>query len=345
MSFLSNHLTVDKDLRLNPKPHEGGRISEFFFIFRSNMNNMLIQNLMFMIFIIPLVCVVYFISSAQITELNMQFNFMGNVGIGYPGASDDSLRGLMALYDSYLFIVWLLIPCIAFIGIGASGYFYCLRNFMWSADMRGRFFNVKYFLRGIKLYWWKYLIVMTVFSGLTALFGYVVITFLKMMALQTLSAGIITALVFACLMMLLAIEMLIYILPMIVHYKFGLFSILKNSFLLSIRSGYLTIPILVLMALPVVLAILVPFLAIVVLFLMLTLGFSLYALMITAFGQFNYERYIQPEYEIRQKLGKSKSRVKQKKQKPVHSDNGQEKQKSQKTKPQAYTNPKKKKKK
>lgn len=95
------------------------------------MNSLMRVNAWFLLFAIPLFFVLYWCSNYFTSLATSKFDFMGNVGMAFPGGADTLQQAQIAVYDAWQIVFYLLIPAITITFIGMAGAFNCLKAFMW----------------------------------------------------------------------------------------------------------------------------------------------------------------------------------------------------------------------
>jgi uncharacterized membrane protein YesL len=290
---LLKKLTVAKDRREfePPKPNVG-RIRLFFAQYKMNTSSFFMVNILFLIFVIPLIFVFVYIKPKLQAGVLDSYNFIGNLGIGYPGNIDSIIQAKLELYNIYYQLILYAAASFVFIGIGAAGLFYCSRNYAWFVKVK----PFKDFFKDIKKYILPYLIVF-IFYGLILLgSGTVVIWHLRLNA-----QGIATFWSWLCVILVSFIDLLIimisiHLLPMFTAYKFKFFDNIKNSLILTISLFPVALIIAVLILIPVLLSFTTPYVKILFIILFLFFGFSFYSFMWTSYAHYSYEMTIKTLY-------------------------------------------------
>lgn len=95
------------------------------------MNSLMRVNAWFLLFAIPLFFVLYWCSNYFTSLATSKFDFMGNVGMAFPGGADTLQQAQIAVYDAWQIVFYLLVPAITITFIGMAGAFNCLKAFMW----------------------------------------------------------------------------------------------------------------------------------------------------------------------------------------------------------------------
>ncbi|MBQ7712970.1 MAG: hypothetical protein IJT69_04045 [Clostridia bacterium] len=225
-------LTVDRDRRTNTGEVEQHSVKHAFGVFSDNLRRLLAMNLvyafifalpfLFCVFVWPMLAKNYFFG-------NGNYNFIGQVGIGYPGVVNTMSEGYKVLFEHYFHVyIPVLSASIVPMVFGLSGVFHCMRGYMWGENVR----PIRSFFRGIKRLWLPFLVTALVFGAFMCgvLYGgYWHISLLKAGAA---TAGSWVLFIFLILLTWFAVAILFYLLPTFACYRFKMRDALKNSVLL-----------------------------------------------------------------------------------------------------------------
>ena len=296
--MLYSKITPEKDLRVNAVERKGGMISEFFRIFKTRFIDLVLINLIFLVFLIPFFVIFFWLVPGLVNAINADLNLMGNIGLGYPGLNTDTTNAEYMVLEVFEFAFLLTIPCFTFAGLGASGLFFCARNFMWEANVK----TLKHFFRGIKLHWWKFIIIFTLLGGFVALFAYLIIMQLEFIVLKTAAWWSYLVIVICALLALAVFVFFVNLCPLVVHYKFSFKDLIKNASILSVTTPLADL--IVVIATALLFLSFISFMSFIIIIFMGFVGFSFYALMYTALAQAKYDGIITPLYE--QKINPNK---------------------------------------
>lgn len=299
-------LTVDRDRRTNTGEVEQHSVKHAFSVFSENLSKMLLINLVyafifalpfiFCVFVWPMLAKNYFFGSGD-------YNFIGQVGIGYPGVVNTMAEGYAILFKHYFnMYIPVLSASIVPMVFGLSGVFHCMRGYMWGENVR----PVKSFFRGIKRLWKPFLITAFAVAAIMCgvLYGgYWHISLLKAGAAN---AGSWILFIFLILLVWVMVAILYFLLPIFACYRFSYKDSLKNSVLLflilfpgALFASAFTIGVFMLSAAGSVLNFLVGIL-------MLGLGFTFLAGLWTSCAQKAFGNFILPQFESGQSGGKMK---------------------------------------
>lgn len=294
MSFsvkLLENLTLDKDLSVDREEIKSGRVRHWWGIIKSRYSSVMLMNLLFVLFVIPLAFIVFFLLPALERNATAGLNFMGDIGFGFSGATNDTNLGKILIYDIRIIYLSLIIPCCTIIGIGAAGLFYCCRNHIWGVKVKLRV----HFWRGIKKYWWKYMISFTYIGAVAYLIIFTIFNHLKLSVYSPAPWWSYIAMIAACILGLLSLMYMVFHLPLTTTYKFKLKDKIKNSCILAIVLILVTLMFIGLMCLPMLLMISgITRLLLYIFFVMI--GFAVYALAIQEFGQYACDIFVNELY-------------------------------------------------
>lgn len=284
-------LDVQKDERLTKVPIETGRIRHFFNVFKSNYTDLMLANLLFIVFALPAILVIFMVVPRMISALNINLDFNGDMGIAFGGRYEVT-EGLLNIYNSWQWGFLMLVPCFALMGIGMAGLFYCVRNMLWGAPVKIRI----HFFRGIKKRWAEFLLAFTYLGFVVWAVGYSIFEYLKSNLNGTANAGHWVFMIFSCLLALLSILYLMMSLPMYVNFRFKFGSNIKNSIILSLTMFVAEIILLIVLAIP-FLMMLSDFTKMIFYVALAMIGISFYTLAISALAQNVFDSTIIPLYE------------------------------------------------
>lgn len=287
-------LTLAPELRDEPSKgaYPGGRVRQIFAVFKAEMNSLMRVNMWFILYTIPLIALVIYFMPNMVNDVSLQFNFMGNIGIGYPGTSDSTVDGLLALYNVYKLMLWLAVPCLLIIAVGLSGLMNCCKKFMWGEKVK----PTKDFYNGVKKYWWKYIAFTVVFALIIVAVGQTVLWHMGNMAADNAGAGswIITIAVAVIGFLLLTVFCLLF--PMICTYDISILNLFKNSLILDSQLLLFSVLMLIFGAIPLVLISTIEILGLLIYMLLFMFGFVFYGLAFTGFGQMAFDNITTPLY-------------------------------------------------
>jgi len=224
-------LTVDRDRRTNTGEVEQHSVKHAMSVFSDNLRKMLGMNLvycvifalpfLFCVFIWPMLAKNYFFG-------NGNYNFIGQVGIGYPGVVNTMEEGYKVLFEHYfrLYIPVLSASIVPMV-FGLSGMFHCMRGYMWGENVR----PLKSFFRGIKRLWKPFLVTAVAFAALMCGVLYGAFWHISLLKAGAATAGSWILFIFLILLTWFAVAVLYFLLPTFACYRLSLKDSLKNSVL------------------------------------------------------------------------------------------------------------------
>lgn len=289
---LIDKLTLDKDLSIDRDVIERGRFRHFWFILRKNSSSIMLMNLLLVIFALPAVFLIFFLMPALEKAAVAMYNFSGELGMGFPGATQDFIPASIAVYNIRMIIVACLVPCISLIGLGMAGAFYCCRNYLWGTKVKIRV----HFFRGIKKYWWQYTSAFTYLGAVACSIAISIINHLKMSVAASAPWWSYLIMVSLCIVGLLSFMFMLVFLPMQNTYSYSFRTKIKNSLLLALVLIIPSLLLTVIMSIPVAFAF-NSITRIILYMFFVFIGFGMYALGISEYGQFACDSFIRHLYE------------------------------------------------
>lgn len=295
-SFVINilkKLKLGEDLSVNRVQPETGMFKHWWNSFKSNYGSLVVQNLMVIVFALPLIALLVLMPMfEQKFILDNAFNFVGDLGLGFTGATTDTFSAIKGIYIFRILFYLLIIPCFSLVGIGFSGVFYSSRNVVWGAKVK-----IRHYFRGLKKYWWKFMLAFTVIGIATygvigSIYGYLYLTHCGMT-----NWYMWLVMIFACLFALLVIYFMLIYLPTVTMYNFKHGEIIKNSIYMGIVLIFPSTLIAIVMALPIVALAMISITKIILYVILVLFGLSAYAVAIQSYGQYACDAYINPLYE------------------------------------------------
>lgn len=259
------------------------RKQQYWDILKTQFSNLFKVNLVTVLLALPFLLVAFIVMPILKEYVGMQFDFSGNIGIGYPGSISNSIIAEATVVQTTLPMYLLLIPTIALLGIPVAGLMYVMRNLVWGENITIRVD----FWKGIKLGWKQYLIVFTLIGLLVSGF----LSSISLYNLQTLIESVdafgVIALILSIIGIVFLASTVIYMLPMMAMYKMSLYKLVKNSVILSVAMFPYTFLMLLLTASPFLLGeLLGEMIGMFIYMALLFIGVSMIALMWTVYVQF-----------------------------------------------------------
>lgn len=288
------NLTLGSDLSINRPSIETGMFRHWWRTFKFNYGSLVLQNLMCLLLAAPFIALVFFVypNLEQRWILQSGFNFVGELGFGFTGSTNDTTLAIKGIYLFRLMFYSLIIPCFSLIGVGMAGLFYSARNVAWGAKVKFR-----HFLRGIKKYWWQFVLAFTVVGvaayGVTAsIYGYL---YLQVAGMTNWYMWLV--MIASCIIALAVIYFMLTYLPIVTMYDFKNADKIKNSILLAVA---LLLPSTVLSVLMAILPVSLAWTSLTRIILLVTFalfGFAAYATAIQCYGVYVADNYTSVLYQ------------------------------------------------
>lgn len=124
-------------------------------VMRGEMSLLFRSALFFLLFTVPFIVIyAWFAGYFQNLVVGGTYNFMGDIGIGFPGGGDSIAVSVANLYRNVKMPVMAMYgACLLFASLGLSGLFYCAKRSYYQ-DYYKNF--AKTFWMGFAKYWWKF---------------------------------------------------------------------------------------------------------------------------------------------------------------------------------------------
>ena len=302
--LLASKIVLQRDLAPKSESAHGARAARMREVLGGNTAKMFTLNIFTVLFALPMICVLIIWLPIEESNAVANLNFSANLGIGY-GAVDQTLEGIAAIYNlRQLFILCTLTPGFMIMSIGISGAMHVLRNYMWGVDVK----LLRHFGRGIAKHWYKFLPVFTVGGLLATSAGYSLIEVLKQNALYgAAGAGYYVWTVFSFIFCFFFAMFLFMYMPMCVAYRFKAKDLLKNCFTMGLIVFVTTLLLVILLGGIPLIAIANDIVMYLIYGFFLLFGFSLYLLIITAYGQYACENLIEAQLDVKEEMESKKA--------------------------------------
>lgn len=302
--LLASKIVLQRDLAPKSESAHGARAARVREVLGGNTAKMFTLNIFTVLFALPMICVLIIWLPIEESNAVANLNFSANLGIGY-GAVDQTLEGIAAIYNlRQLFILCTLTPGFMIMSIGISGAMHVLRNYMWGVDVK----LLRHFGRGIAKHWYKFLPVFTVGGLLATSAGYSLIEVLKQNALYgAAGAGYYVWTVFSFIFCFFFAMFLFMYMPMCVAYRFKAKDLLKNCFTMGLIVFVTTLLLVILLGGIPLIAIANDIVMYLIYGFFLLFGFSLYLLIITAYGQYACENLIEAQLDVKEEMEAKKA--------------------------------------
>jgi len=294
--------------------------SRAFKVFAGEFKTMLKGLLFFIPFAIPFVILfAWFGGYFETLKLSGIYNFVGNIGIGFPGGGD-------SLSESVARLIWeikepvmlMLAAALIFGSLGLAGNFYLAKR-SYFQDYYSK--TIKTFWLGFAKYWWKFLITITFMVLVGSAMGTALMYLLKEQTLGTADAGAYCAVVFSWVFGAPLLLVPFVMLPLFTSYEATFGQTFKNALVVIVNNPISVILTALLSALPIVLLGIVGtsgsgrIVGTILIIVMLFVGCNLYALSITAMAHrgmtkchLRHEANQKQEYQQQRKLAKKQNK-------------------------------------
>lgn len=307
-----------------PRPVIEGRFRYFFSLFKQKNNELMVANLFFLIFCLPLLVVLILPRvfggmeniSYLLAKITEKPYFMGNIGIGL--SSQQSItEAQIAILNVHRLHYLLIAATLPILAIGASGLFHVAMKLVWQdkfitkKDSYGNNvprISVEFFI-GVKKYALQFVLIFLIFALIFAAVSCSVIFFIQNLWQNTAGAGLWILLIVALIFALFAAAMLVFMLPMLKMYEIPLAAKLKNSVILIISTPLPVFFITAVSLLPFVLvSVSSGFIQLILIAALLIFGGGFYSLMWSNFVQYYADKIITPVYESQINKGQKKKK-------------------------------------
>ena len=262
------------------------------------------------------------------------YNFMANIGVGYPGVGDSISQAVSIQQWQVYEPVFLMAVGAAFIcSIFMPGLFYCAKRCYHQDSFKK---IVITFFMGVKKYWWKFMICVFVGLGIVAAMGTSIFYLFSQQSLGTAGAGAYCAVVFTWVIGAPLLLIPMTMMTQFTQYNLTFIQTLKNALVFIFNTPFTIIITGLVCGAPLFLMFATLIVRIIAFIVIALAGYTLWALWLTAIGKRSMDKCIEYRNANLRKIQIAERQA----QKANY--NGQAKKK----KPaQTYQNPKKKKKK
>lgn len=164
-------------------------------VFRGEFATLFKSALWFVAFTLPFIVIfAWFAKYFENMVLGGTYNFMGDIGVGFPGGGDNIAVAVSRLYwEVKMPVLCMLAGTLIIASLGLGGLFYCVKRSYYQ-DYYKRI--TKTFWMGFAKYWWKYVVTMTVEILVGLAMGVALLYFLKEQSLGAPGAGAYCAVIF-----------------------------------------------------------------------------------------------------------------------------------------------------
>ena len=164
-------------------------------VFRGEFATLFKSALWFFAFTIPFIVIfAWFAKYFENMVLGGTYNFMGDIGVGFPGGGDSIAVAVARLYWEVKTPVLCMLAGTLILGsLGLGGIFYCTKRSYYQDHYKR---ITKTFWMGFAKFWWKYLVTMTFAVLIGTAMGVSLLYFLRMQSLGAADAGAYCAVIF-----------------------------------------------------------------------------------------------------------------------------------------------------
>ena len=126
-------------------------------VMRGEFATLFKATLFFLIFTVPFIVIfAWFAGYFENLAIGGTYNFMGDIGIGFPGGGDSIALSVGSLYRNVKMPVMAMYgACFLFGSLGLSGLFYCAKRSFYQDYYKNW---AKTYWMGFAKYWWKFLL-------------------------------------------------------------------------------------------------------------------------------------------------------------------------------------------
>lgn len=259
------------------KDYPTGYIARAWAVFRGEFATLFKASLYFLIFTLPFVVIVgWFSNYFETMVLGGTYNFMGDIGVGYPGGGDNIAVSVARLFWDVKAPVYCILAGTLILGsLGLGGLFYCAKRSYYQDYYKK---ITKTYWMGFAKYWWKYLVTMT-FAILVGLAMAISILYLlREQQLGTAGAGAYCAVVFTWLFGAPLLTIPVVMCGLFASYELTFVQAFKNALVIIANSPVVVAIVCVLSAAPLLLCLINMIVAVIVYAVMAVIGTFMLAL-------------------------------------------------------------------
>lgn len=330
---LLRHLEFEKEFRedggFTPETQQG-RFKYFREVSRRRNSPLLIANLIFMLFLVPLVAIFVLVMAFggieqiayKLKDISEMPYLLSGIGFGI-SAADGTVLGIKLYMLDVYYLIMLAVGVALFIAsIGFGGMVHLSMKFIIGDTFISKKDNygndvpraIKEYFKGFKRYWKQMLIVgailLVLFSGIGNVFVYFIGEFWK----GTANAGHWIMIIFASIFALFSLMFLLHLIPIIVLYDMPFAKKMKNAAIFTLQLFLQNLFIIAIFALPFILIAVLPiFIKVILIAVLLVYGGKWYSLIMCNYEQYLSEKIIMPVYNSHYaKASKQKKKTKRK---------------------------------
>lgn len=197
-------------------------------VFRGEFATLFKSALWFFAFTIPFIVIfAWFAKYFENMVLGGTYNFMGDIGVGFPGGGDSIAVAVARLYWEVKTPVLCMLAGTLILGsLGLGGIFYCTKRSYYQDHYKR---ITKTFWMGFAKFWWKYLVTMTFAVLIGTAMGVSLLYFLRMQSLGAADAGAYCAVIFTWIFGAPLLMLAPVMCGLFVSYELTFFQTLKNA--------------------------------------------------------------------------------------------------------------------
>lgn len=329
--YLLNSFSLATEARNEEKKgaYPGGRFKRFKDIFKAFSQDLMMVNVLTILFALPIIAIVMFISILGAERFGYMLEsvkdtpyLMSNLGLGLSaGASIANAKVMMVM--SYRIMILGIALFLPVLGFGFAGAIYVCQKMVWGEqfltkkDKRtGADVNrtVTEFFNGVKLYWKEMVLTFALFAVFFAGGAELILEFVAALWGGYANVGHYFAVIIGCIILLLSAMIFVNLVPQVVSYNKTLkyAEKLKNAVLYTITFFIPGFFMTAFAFLPFALMFIGGFFTFIVLIICISVGISFMALIMTNYGDYNSENVLQVLYEQAQVVETRKNKKEKK---------------------------------
>ncbi len=315
MERLSFYPEYRRDGGTTPPLEEGlGRFKYFWSVGRRRNSSILIANLMFILFALPLVALIVTVTVAGVENIAYFLEkmtapyLMTNVGFGISDSAYTFADVSRYISNVYYIVFAIAGVAVLIMSIGLSGMMPLCMNFILGDTFFSKKDNygndvpraIKEFFWGVKRYWWQFMIVGAMMLVLVAGIGNVFVYFISSFKLGEAGVGHWFMIIFAGIIALFGLMYLLHLMPTIVLYDMPFKNKMKNSLVFTFQMFVQNLLIVAVFSVPfILLALTNTIVSAIVLAVLLVYGSKYYCLTMCNYEQYLSEKIIVPVYNAK----------------------------------------------
>ncbi len=291
-----------------------GRFKYFWSVGRRRNSSILVANLMFILFALPLVALIVLVTVAGVENIAYYLEkmtapyLMTNIGFGISSSAYTFADVSRYIANVYYIIFACAGGAVLIMSIGLSGMMPLCMNFILGDTFFSKKDNygndvpraIKEFFWGVKRYYWQFLIVGVMMLVLVAWIGNVFVYFVSSFKLGEAGVGHWFMIIFAGIFALLGLMFLLHLMPTIVLYDMPFKNKMKNALVFTFQMFLQNLFIIAVFSVPFILfALTNTIVSAIVLAVLLVYGSKYYCLTMCNYEQYLSEKIITPVYNAK----------------------------------------------